>query len=216
MPGDEWQRFANLRLLYTYMFTHPGKKLLFMGAEFAQGDEWNSTRALDWYVLDFPFHRGVWELVRGLNDLYRAEPSLHAQDFDWQGFEWIDCNDAQRSVLVFERKGLKDDERLIVALNFTPVPREGYRIGVRTEGPYEEILNSDAQLYGGSGVVRGSEPFITEPVAWMDRPRSLVVTLPPLAGIVLKPIAPAVAPAETADSESETGEPEVIEETGEQ
>ncbi|MFZ0789699.1 MAG: 1,4-alpha-glucan branching protein GlgB [Chromatiaceae bacterium] len=209
MPGDEWQRFANLRLLYTYMFTHPGKKLLFMGAEFAQGDEWNSTRALDWYVLDFPFHQGVRELVRGLNDLYRAEPPLHAQDFDWQGFEWIDCNDAQRSVLVFERKGLKDGEHLIVALNFTPVPREGYRIGVRTEGPYEEILNSDAQLYGGSGVVRGSEPFITEPVAWMDRPRSLVVTLPPLAGIVLKPIAPAVAPAET-------GEPEVSEETGDQ
>jgi len=188
MPGDEWQRFANLRLLYTYMYTHPGKKLLFMGAELGQGEEWDITRTLDWYVLDYPLHQGIRELVRTLNRLYRNEPPLHAQDFEWQGFEWLDCHDAQNSVLVYQRRGREDGGHLVVALNFTPVPREGYRIGVPAEGAYEEVLSSDAQVFGGGGMGNAQGPLATEPVAWMNRPQSLVVTLPPLAGIVLKPV----------------------------
>jgi 1,4-alpha-glucan branching enzyme len=189
MPGDEWQRFANLRLLYTYLFTHPGKKLLFMGAELGQGEEWNSASQLDWYVLDYPLHQGIRDLIRSLNRLYREEPPLHVQDFDGPGFEWIDCQDAQHSVLVYQRRGLADGQHLIVALNFTPVPRESYRIGVPMAGAYEELLCSDASVYGGSGMGNGSEPLSAEPVEWMNRLQSLVVTLPPLAGIILKLIA---------------------------
>jgi len=209
MPGDEWQRFANLRLLYTYMFTHPGKKLLFMGAEMAQGEEWNSTRTLDWYVLDYPNHQGIRELIGALNRLYREETPLHDLDFDWQGFEWIDCHDAHNSVLVYQRRGREEGQHLVVALNFTPVPREGYRIGVPGEGPYQEVLSSDAQVYGGGGVRNDWGPLVPEPVNWMNRPQSLVVTLPPLAGIVLKPVRP---PAEgspsgtTLEGESERSE----------
>ena len=188
MPGDEWQRFANLRLLYTYLFTHPGKKLLFMGAELGQGEEWNSASQLDWYLLDYPLHEGIRDLIRSLNRLYREEPPLHVQDFDGPGFEWIDCQDAQHSVLVYQRQGLADGQHLIVALNFTPVPREAYRIGVPMAGAYQELLCSDASIYGGSGMGNGSEPLSAEPVEWMNRHHSLVVTLPPLAGIVLKPI----------------------------
>lgn len=213
MPGDEWQRFANLRLLYSYMFTHPGKKLLFMGNEFAQGEEWNSTGVLDWYVLEYPFHQGIQRLVRTLNGLHWSEAPLHAQDCEPHGFEWIDCHDAHNSVLVFQRRapatrtdgdaGAVDhppEEHLVVALNFTPVPREGYRIGVPAAGPYQEIFNSDATEYGGSGLGNGSEPIPTEPVNWMNRPDSLVVTLPPLAGIVLKPAAAQGEPAAVSDA----------------
>jgi 1,4-alpha-glucan branching enzyme len=184
MPGDEWQRFANLRLVYTYMYTHPGKKLLFMGCEFGQGDEWDSTGVLDWYVLEYPFHQGVQKLVKELNQLYVSEPVLYTHDFEWQGFEWIDSNDAQNSVLVFQRKA--GDDFLVVALNFTPVPREGYRIGVPAAGRYREILNSDAVDYSGSGMGNGTEPLQTEAQPWMNKPQSLLLTLPPLAGIVLK------------------------------
>ncbi|WP_296898830.1 1,4-alpha-glucan branching protein GlgB [Thiohalocapsa sp.] len=195
MPGDEWQRFANLRLLYSYMYTHPGKKLLFMGSEFGQGEEWDSTAVLDWYVLDYPFHKGIQMLVRTLNGLYRSEKPLHAEDFEPHGFEWIDCHDAHNSVLVYQRRapGTAADEdaedHLVVALNFTPVPREGYRIGVPAAGTYKEIFNSDATEFGGSGMGNGTEPLATEPVNWMNRPDSLTLTLPPLAGIVLKPTA---------------------------
>jgi 1,4-alpha-glucan branching enzyme len=203
MPGDEWQRFANLRLLYSYMFTHPGKKLLFMGSEFGQGEEWNSTAVLDWYVLEYPFHQAIQQLVRTLNGLHRSEAPLHAEDFGPQGFEWIDCHDAHNSVLVFQRRapsiGDGDQDHLVVALNFTPVPREGYRIGVPTAGPYREIFNSDAPEFGGSGVGNGNEPIATETVNWMNRPNSLVLTLPPLAGIVLKPTALAGDPARVTD-----------------
>ncbi|MEA3277458.1 MAG: 1,4-alpha-glucan branching protein GlgB [Pseudomonadota bacterium] len=196
MPGDEWQRFANLRLIYTYMFTHPGKKLLFMGAELGQGDEWDSTEVLDWYVLDYPFHQGVKRLVRDLNALYCDQSALHKQDFDWQGFEWVDCHDAQNSILVYLRQA--GDDFVVVALNFTPVPREGYRIGVPEAGRYREVLNSDAEDYGGSGTGNGAQTLQTEPQPWMDRPHSLVVTLPPLAGILLKLEAP---PAADEDAE---------------
>jgi 1,4-alpha-glucan branching enzyme len=185
MPGDEWQRFANLRLLYTYMFTYPGKKLLFMGCEFAQGDEWNNDKALDWYVLQYPHHQGIKQLVGDLNRLYQQQPALHHYDFDYQGFEWIDCHDTDQSVLSYLRKN--DHEMIIVILNFTPMPRENYRIGVPGAGEYEEIHNSDSEFYSGSNM-GNNNPITAEDVAWMNRSHSITVTLPPLAGIVIKKI----------------------------
>ncbi|MCG6863990.1 MAG: 1,4-alpha-glucan branching protein GlgB [Thiogranum sp.] len=184
MPGDEWQQFANLRALYTYMFCHPGKKLLFMGTEFGQGQEWGSTQTLDWYVLDYPFHQGVQRLVMDLNRLYRQTPALHRYEFDWQGFEWIDCHDSDNSVLSFIRQA--DDEFVLVAVNLTPVPHQGYRIGVPRAGEYREIFNSDSEYYAGSNMGNGGAPLIAEDIPWMDRPFSLAITLPPLAGIVLQ------------------------------
>ncbi|MEE4379814.1 MAG: alpha amylase C-terminal domain-containing protein, partial [Candidatus Competibacteraceae bacterium] len=185
MPGDEWQRFANLRTLYTYMFTHPGKKLLFMGTEFGQGTEWNSAVTLDWYVLEYPFHQGMQQLVKDLNKLYRDSPALYHYEFDWRGFEWIDCHDADQSVLSYIRQN--DDELLVVAVNFTPVPRENYRIGVPLAGDYSEILNSDSSFYGGSNVGNGGEPLTAENKPWMDRDYSLTITIPPLGAVIFKP-----------------------------
>jgi len=186
MPGDEWQRFANLRLVYTYMFTHPGKKLLFMGDEFGQGQEWNSMRTLDWYVLDYPTHQGVQQALRDLNRLYTSTPALHTYDFDWHGFQWIDCHDSDQSALAYLRYGERDTF-LVVALNFTPIPREGYRIGVPREGGYRELFNSDSQFYGGSNMGNAGRPLTAEERPWMDQPYSLSITLPPLAGVVLGP-----------------------------
>jgi 1,4-alpha-glucan branching enzyme len=186
MPGDEWQRFANLRALYTYQFTHPGKKLLFMGTEFGQGLEWNSSCVLDWYVLEYPFHQGIQRLVRDLNRLYHDSPALYRQEFEWQGFEWIDCNDSQQSVLSFIRRS--GDDFMIVVVNFTPVPRHGYRIGVPRLTRYEEALNSDSSFYGGSNVGNGDREIWAEDISWMGRPWSLSLTLPPLGVLVLKPV----------------------------
>lgn len=183
MPGDEWQRFANLRLLYSYMFTHPGKKLLFMGCEFGQGSEWNAAAPLDWYVLDYPLHQGVKKLVADLNQLYRSLPALHRHDFESEGFEWVDCNDSAQSVLTYLRRD--GDNVALVALNFTPVPREGYRVGVPFEGVYEEIFNSDSEYYGGSNKGNGL-PIPSENQPWMNQHHSLVITLPPLAAVVLR------------------------------
>ena len=198
MPGDEWQRFANLRLLYVYMFTHPGKKLLFMGGEFAQGREWDSTATLDWYVRDYAPHQGIETLVRDLNVIYRSERALHFWDFDGAGFQWIDCHDAQNSVLTYLRRA--DDAFVAVGLNFTPTPRQDYRIGVPKAGRYREIMNSDADVYGGSGTGNGARELVAEAQPWMGQPYSLVITLPPLAGIVLKSVPPlpsmALPPAE--------------------
>ena len=185
MPGDEWRRHANLRALYTYQFTHPGKKLLFMGTEFAQGREWTSTEGLDWYVLQYPLHQGMQRLVKDLNHLYARSPGLYRYEFSWQGFEWIDCHDSQQSVLSFLRKG-DGDELFAVLVNLTPVARKGYRVGVPRPGQYREVLNSDSQFYGGSNVGNGSEPLETEAKPWMNRPYSLSLTLPPLAGIILR------------------------------
>ena len=182
MPGDEWQRFANLRLLYTLMFTYPGKKLLFMGCEFAQGTEWSVNRTLDWYVLDYAHHKGVQTLVKDLNKLYRTHSALHQYDFDHQGFEWIDCHDYQQSIISYRRKSAQED--LVVILNFTPIPRENYRIGVPHEGVYQELFNSDSQYYDGSNT--GNGQVLSEPVPWMNHNHSISVTLPPLAGIILK------------------------------
>jgi 1,4-alpha-glucan branching enzyme len=185
MPGDEWQRFANLRTLYAYMFTHPGKKLLFMGTEFGQGLEWNSAGVLDWYVLQYPLHRGMQLLVKDLNALYRTQPALHTYEFEWQGFEWIDCHDAQQSVLSFVRRW--NDGFLVVVVNFTPMVRHNYRIGVPHGGPYKEILNTDSAYYGGSNVGNGGDLLHAEVTPWMGRGHSLALTLPPLATVVLQP-----------------------------
>ena len=182
MPGDDWQKFANLRLLYTFMFTYPGKKLLFMGCEFGQGGEWNFSQSLDWYVNDYANHKGIMTLVKDLNHMYTGHPALFQHDFDDKGFEWIDCHDLNHSIISYRRK--TDNEELIVILNFTPVVRSNYRIGVPSEGFYTEIFNSDSSFYDGSN--RGNASVHSEPTAWMNLPHSINLTLPPLAGIVLK------------------------------
>ncbi|MEW5757392.1 MAG: 1,4-alpha-glucan branching protein GlgB [Pseudomonadota bacterium] len=184
MPGDEWQRCANLRLLYTYMFTYPGKKLLFMGSEFGHGREWNHDAALDWYLLDYPHHRGIRHLVKDLNHLYREARPLHHFDFQHDGFEWIDCHDAAQSVISYLRK---DDAGglYIVLLNCTPVPRRAYRIGVPRPGRYREVINSDSNYYGGSNIGNSGD-IPSEDLPWMNRPHSIQVIVPPLAGLVLK------------------------------
>jgi 1,4-alpha-glucan branching enzyme len=202
MPGDEWQRHANLRALYAYQFTHPGKKLLFMGTEFGQGNEWKSAGVLDWYVLDYPLHQGMHRLVRDLAHLYRQSPALYRYEFDWRGFEWIDCNDAEQSVLSYLRRG-ENDELMLVILNLTPVPRHDYRIGVPRAGQYREILNSDSMYYGGSNMGNGTEPLTAEAMPWMSRDYSLSLTLPPLAGIVLAYEGESVIDTDT-DTEIET------------
>ena len=183
MPGDEWQRFANLRLLYTYMFTYPGKKLLFMGCEFGQGSEWCHDKSLDWYVLDYPHHQGIKNIVSDLNKLYKSQPALYHYDFDHAGFEWIDCLDSEHSILSYLRK--TEDETIIVILNFTPIIRKDYRIGVPEAGQYEILLNSDSSHYSGSNTESGN--FVsTDDINWMNRPVSIELDLPPLAGLVLK------------------------------
>ena len=150
MPGDLWQKFANLRLLYGYMYGHPGKKLLFMGDEIAQWREWNHDESLDWHLLQWRDHQGVQQLVADLNALYQTEPALHQVDFEWQGFEWLELHDWENSVLAFLRRAQDPDDSIVVVCNFTPVVRHGYRIGVPTGGYYREILNTDADIYGGS------------------------------------------------------------------
>jgi 1,4-alpha-glucan branching enzyme len=183
MPGDEWQRFANLRLLYTFMYSYPGKKLLFMGCEFGQGNEWNCETSLDWYVLDYPLHQGLQKLVVDLNQLYKTTPALHRHDFDPHGFEWIDCNDREHSILSYLRK---DGNSFVVSVfNFTPVPREKYRIGVPEAGSYKIIINSDSEFYSGSNY-HNEAVIESEDIAWADRPYSIKVNLPPLAGLILR------------------------------
>ena len=183
MPGDEWQRFANLRLLYTYMYTYPGKKILFMGGEFGQGTEWNYDTTLDWYVLEYPLHQGVMKLLGDLNKLYCHHEEFYTHDFEPEGFEWIDCHDASQSIISYQRKA--KDKFLIVVLNFTPIPRENYRIGVPRDGTYHEILNSDSEFYGGSNLGNG-QGLIADPIPWMNQSHSLTITLPPLAAIVIE------------------------------
>ncbi|HEY5921631.1 MAG TPA: 1,4-alpha-glucan branching protein GlgB [Kofleriaceae bacterium] len=184
MPGDRWQKFANLRLLYAYLYSQPGKKLLFMGGELAQWSEWNHDASLDWHLLDDASHRQIQLLVGELNRLYRSEPALHELDCDPAGFRWLAANDAEKSVLVYERIA-KNDQRVIVALNFTPVPRMNYRVGVQRDGLWSEILNTDATELGGSGHgnLGGVE---AAPVRANDRPFSLTLTLPPLGAVFLR------------------------------
>jgi 1,4-alpha-glucan branching enzyme len=185
MPGDSWQQFANLRLLYGYYYAHPGKKLLFMGQEFAQRSEWSEARSLDWHLLAYEPHRGVQNLVKDLNHLMAAEPALHAVDFDWRGFEWIDCNDGDNSVLSFLRNGKSPDDVMVVVLNATPVVREGYFVGVPRAGFYKEVLNTDAAHYGGGNVGNAGGQNAAKD-SRQGRPYSLCLTLPPLAAVFLK------------------------------
>ncbi len=184
MPGDYWQRFANVRLFLGYMFTHPGKKLLFMGQDFGQWNEWNHDGELDWNLLGFDAHRQLNGWVRDLNRIYRTEPALFEVDFSWEGFEWIDHGDADRSLISFERKS-RTGERIVVLANFTPVVHERYRIGVGEAGHYRELLNSDAACYGGSDV--GNYGGVTsEDVPWHERPHSILVRIPPLGVLLFK------------------------------
>jgi 1,4-alpha-glucan branching enzyme len=185
MPGDEWQQFASLRLLFGYMWTHPGKKLLFMGGEFGQRREWQHEESLEWHVLQYPLHAGVQRWVRDLNRLYRDTPALHEQDFSEAGFQWIDCDDADESVISFLRRSV-DGEVAVVACNFTPVPRARYQIGVPRGGRWNERLNSDAADYGGSGLGNLGALQAAGDAAH-GHPHSLYVRLPPLAVVVLTP-----------------------------
>jgi 1,4-alpha-glucan branching enzyme len=185
MPGDEWQRFANLRLLFGYMFGHPGKKLLFMGAEFGQWSEWNHDSSLDWHLLQTPLHSGLQRWVRDLNTTYRGHPALYERDFDASGFAWVDCSDYQRSVISFLRRGRNPEQQLLFVCNFTPQVRQNYRVGVPQQGSWNEILNSDAPLYGGSGQGNfgGSQ---AAPLPVHGQPFSLNLNLPPLAVVVFR------------------------------
>ncbi len=183
MPGDDWQKFANLRALYGYMFAHPGKKLLFMGGEFAQDREWNHDRSLDWHLLDDPRHAGIQTLVRDANRLYRELPALHERDAEADGLEWI-TSDRDESVVAFARRGRDDDALAVAVTNFTPVPREGYRIGVPRAGTYVEALNTDAEHYGGSGVT--NERRVAEPIGAHGKPYSFAFRLPPLATVIFR------------------------------
>ncbi len=172
MPGDEWQRFANLRALYGYMFMHPGTKLLFMGDEFGQTTEWSIERGLDWKSADYRPHEGLKKFVSALNELYKTTPALYEQQFEQRGFEWIELNDRQHSVLTFLRRGNKPDEEVVVILNFTPTPRAGYRVGVPQTGTYRVLLNSDLAEYNGTGDFTG-DTFETAPAEWNGRPQHI-------------------------------------------
>ena len=185
MPGDAWQKFANLRLLFGYMYAQPAKKLLFMGGEFGQWNEWHHEASLDWHLLDYPTHAGLQRWVADLNRLYRTEPALHERDCEPSGFAWVDCNDTDRSILCFLRQGASPDAHVLVVCNFTPQERYNYRVGVPYGGFWREILNSDADYYGGAGFgnMGGSE---ATPVPYHGRPYSLNLTLPPLAVVFFK------------------------------
>jgi len=186
MPGDAWQKFAGVRALFGYQYGHPGKKLLFMGCEFGQWIEWNHNRSLDWHLLGYDAHRQLQDYVRDLNRLYTSEPSLHQVDFEHTGFDWLDFHDAQGSTIAFMRKAKDEKDHLVFGLNFTPVPRAGYRIGVPEEVFYEEVLNSDSSSYGGSNMGNYGG-VMADKREWSGRPCSIEITLPPLAVIVLKP-----------------------------
>jgi 1,4-alpha-glucan branching enzyme len=184
MPGDPWQKFANLRLFYAWMYAHPGKKLLFMGCEIGQWKEWNYNQSIDWDLLQYPLHDGVRRLVQHLNFLYKTEPAFSENDDSYAGFEWIDLHDSDNSIFTFVRKG-RSGSTLLFAVNATPVPRHAYRIGAPGEGWYEEILNTDAETYGGSNVGNWGGQH-ADPIAWQGRSHSLSLTLPPLSTIGLK------------------------------
>ncbi len=199
MPGDEWQKFANLRTLYAYMFTQPGAKLLFMGNEFAQNGEWNFTRSLDWDLLKYASHAGLQKTVKALNQLYKTEPSLYQNNFSYDGFEWINADDVQNSVYIYTRKSAKQKDTLIVILNLTPVYRENYRLGLPFKAKWKELFNTDAAEFFGSGkevvsvdLIDGngiSDPvLLPEAVTCNGREYSIRINMPPLAAVVLKQI----------------------------
>jgi 1,4-alpha-glucan branching enzyme len=186
MPGDEWQKFAHLRLLYSWMYAQPGKKLIFMGGEFGQWSEWDVEKSLDWHLLDQPMHGGLRLWVGDLNRILREEKALHELDFDPAGFSWIDANDAENSVVSLIRRGRSSDDILVGVFNFTPVPRNNYQVGIPRPGRWLELLNSDAPLYGGSG--QGNFGGVDAvPVSMHGHLHSVTLTLPPLGALFLKP-----------------------------
>ncbi|WP_299228747.1 1,4-alpha-glucan branching protein GlgB [uncultured Psychroserpens sp.] len=185
MPGDEWQRFANLRILYSYMFTHPGTNLLFQGAEFAQSEEWNFQQSLDWHLLDFKPHKGIQELIKDLNKLYKKEPALYQKQFSGEGFEWIDYNDAENSMFVYMRHGHDKKDSIIVICNMTPIPKENYKLGLPKAGKIKQIFNSDSKKYFGTG------DFVNKPLSvkeqpWQFRDFSAEIIIPPLSVVMFK------------------------------
>ncbi|MCW4468763.1 1,4-alpha-glucan branching protein GlgB [Flavobacterium sp. MFBS3-15] len=182
MPGDEWQRFANLRLLYSFMFTHPGAKLLFMGGEFGQSGEWNFEQSLDWHLLEYDYHKGIKNTITALNKLYKKQPALYEKQFTAEGFEWINYGDHENSVISYIRKGNNPEENLVVVCNMTPVIREDYRIGIPASGKLKEVFNSDAAEFGGSGV--SNKKLKIEAIPWNGREYSASMTLPPLGVLV--------------------------------
>jgi 1,4-alpha-glucan branching enzyme len=185
MPGDDWQKFANLRLLFGYMYAQPGKKLIFMGGELGQWQEWNHDGSVRWDLLEWDPHRGVKRWLEDLNRFYRDQPAMHQYDFNPAGFEWIDANDAEQSVISFMRRGWNPDDVIVMAFNFTPVPRHNYRLGVPRGGFWREVLNSDAPLYWGSG--QGSMGGVeAAPISWHGKPYTINVTLPPLGAVFFK------------------------------
>ncbi|MBO8137598.1 MAG: 1,4-alpha-glucan branching protein GlgB [Desulfotomaculum sp.] len=186
MPGDYWQKFANLRTLYAYMIAHPGKKLIFMGAEFGQFIEWRYDQSLDWHLLDYEMHQKLQHFFCVLNYFYRREKSLWELDNNWTGFQWIDPHDSTQSIITFMRRAKKSDDFLIVICNFTPVARHNYRIGVPYRAEYEEVFNSDLQIYGGSGVVNKGVLKASDD-SWHNQPYCLEITIPPLAAVFIKP-----------------------------
>jgi 1,4-alpha-glucan branching enzyme len=197
MPGDGWQKAATLRLLFGFMFGHPGKKLLFMGGEFGQWREWNHDAGLDWWLLDHEFHRGMQRCVADLNRVYREHKALHERDFDPSGFQWIDCSDNENSVVSVLRRGSNPDDHVVMVFNFTPVPRGPYRMGVPSAGRYREVLNTDSTLYGGSGVGNAGAAD-TAPVPAHGFAQSLSLVLPPLGCLLLAPERPALGPRNSA------------------
>ena len=185
MPGDPWQQFANLRLLFGYMYAQPGKKLMFMGDEFGQWNEWNHDTSLDWHLLDQPLNQGLRRWVRDLNTAYRAFPALHELDCHPDGFSWVDCNDVAQSILSLLRRDRSTNDLVLIVCNFTPIPRHNYRVGVPRAGHWDEILNGDAPLYGGSG--QGNIGGVkSAPIAWHGHPQSVNLTLPPLAMVAFR------------------------------
>jgi 1,4-alpha-glucan branching enzyme len=187
MPGDEWQKFANLRAYYGFMWTHPGKKLLFMGCEFGQDWEWNSNESLRWHLLQYPMYKGAQNCVRDLNLMYKGNSAFYEEDFDGKGFEWIDHANANDSVISYIRRGHDYHNYMIVVCNFTPVVRHNFKIGVPDSGAYQEIFNSDDKSYWGSGVKNEGE-MIANDENVNGRPHSIELTLPPLSTIVIKHI----------------------------
>jgi 1,4-alpha-glucan branching enzyme len=185
MPGDEWQRFANLRALYSYMFTHPGTNLLFQGAEFAQSDEWNFETSLDWHLLQYEPHKGIQELIKSLNTLYKNEPALHEKQFSGDGFEWIDYNDAEHSTFVYMRHGNHSKDALIIVCNMTPVPKEKFKIGLPKAGQLKEVFNSDLKTFYGTGNYI-NKPVTTKAEPWHFRDHSVEAKIPPLGVVIFK------------------------------
>jgi 1,4-alpha-glucan branching enzyme len=186
VPGDAWQKFATLRLLYAYMWGHPGKKLLFMGLDFGMGDEWTEAKSIDWHLLQYPLQSGLQHCVADLHRAYRSNPALYEVDFDWTGFQWLESHDNENSVFAFLRRGRDPNEMVVVVCNFTPVPRHEYLVGVPTGGPWREILNTDSSLYAGGNIGNDGLVWATDE-AHAGQPHSLSLTIPPLGALYLRP-----------------------------